>query len=125
VNRNEIEQKLWADQYHWGMVLSEDKPISCEFADAAVEQFRQRYPVEPAAPEPTWYDEPPFAKDGTSHPCWIVELCDPILVAYFSDGSGWNWSYTGLSKREFWHPLKGHPVCPIVKPQEPPRERHL
>jgi hypothetical protein len=113
VNRNEIEQKLWADQYHWGMVLSEDKPISCEFADAAVAQFRQRYPAEPAAPEAVWYDEPPrpgeYHVEGSPCVCWV----DGDVV--------WrpDWDHDGERACIREVPRNGRRVSPIIKPQEP------
>ena len=117
----EIEQKLWADQYHWGMALSEDRTIACEMADAAIEQFRQRYPVEPeppepTAPEPTWYDEPPFPKDGATHPCWIAGSgrLYPALVYW----GGRNWRVCFLRDQSAVD-LAGRRVCLIHKPQEP------
>jgi hypothetical protein len=120
VNRNQQEMSLWRRVFErWYSRKGYEIDTCGGIADAAVEQFRLRYPVEPAAPEAVWYDEPPFARDGKSYPCWIVELWRPVLVAYFSDGSGWNWSYTGLSKRDFWHPLQGRRVSPIHKPQGP------
>ena len=121
MTRIEIEQKLWADQYHWGMVESEDRPIACEVADAAVAQFRQRYPAEPEPPEPAvppavWYDEPPFPKDGTTHPCWIAgsERLYPAFVYW--GARGWRVSFL---RDQNAIDLDARRVCPIHKPQEP------
>lgn len=118
MNREQQEMTLWRESYRSSHSFEQRE--RARDADAAVAQFRQRYPAEPAAPEPTapapvWYDEPPFPKDGSVSPVWLFDYPFPILVAYFGDG----WAYEVPGRSDRWHPLAGRRVCPIVKPQEP------
>jgi hypothetical protein len=87
-------------------------------ADAAVEQFCQRYPVEPAAPPAVWYDEPPFAKDGKSHPCWVVGEEYPCATHWSRYARPPMWVYAN-TEDDHLVPLNGRPVSPIHKPPEP------
>ena len=118
MNRDEREQALWHDAYMLAMSQDPDPAESSGWADAAVAEFRKRYPVEPAAPEPTapeltWHDEPPFPKDGASYPCWVEGEEHPVLVAMYS-----RWEYRANDDDGCWLPLNGRRVCPIHKPQE-------
>ena len=115
MTRDEIEQKLWADQYHWGMIESEDRSIAGEVADAAVAQFRKRYPAEPAAPAPVWYDEPPFPGEyhvaGLPCVCWVDQD-----IVYYPE-----WDRDGERPRIREMSRAGRRVAHIVKPQGPPQ----
>ena len=118
MTRNEREQALWHDAYMLAMSQDPSPAESSGWADAAVAQFRQRYPAAPAAPEAVWHDDPPFAKDGESHPCWVAGEEYPCAT---------HWSHYALSPRWVYStteddkllPLNGRRVCPIIKPQEP------
>ena len=115
MTRDEQEMSLWAAEYSASRLLCvADRAAE---ADAAVAEFRKRYPVESAAPDAVWYDEPPFTKDGAMSPVWLSDYPFPILVAYLGDG--WAYEVPGRSNR--WHPLAGRRVSPITKPQEPPQ----
>ena len=104
---------LWTAEYVAARAVSAAS-ASCA-ADEAVAQFRKRYPVEPAAPEAVWYDEPPFEKDGDVHYCWVEGSTVPQSI-YWSGGSG-GWLH--FCDRTPMNPLNGRRVCPIVKPPEP------
>ena len=112
MNRDEQEMALWAAEYSASRLISRESRAA--EADAAVAEFRQRYPVEPAAPPAVWYDEPPFAKDGKSYPCWVDG--DAVHADVYWDGSQW-WAW--IVGSAFQHPLNGRRVCPITKPPEP------
>jgi hypothetical protein len=88
-----------------------------DIADAAVAEFRKRYPAEPAAPKAAWYDEPPFEKiDKTNH-CWVQDIDSPQAV-YWSNLQGeWRF-FEGLSDTR---PLNGRRVSPMTKPPEAPQ----
>lgn len=112
MTRDEQEMALWAAEYVAARGVSAAS-ASCA-ADEAVAEFRKRYPPQSAAPEAVWYDEPPFPKNGKSHPCWV----DGDAVhgdVYWSDGEWRVW----IVGSAFQHPLAGRRVCPITKPPEP------
>ena len=105
---------LWRDTYGWSRLTARDGREA--EADAAVAAFRKRYPVEPAAPEPAWYDEPPFAKDGKSYPCWVEG--DAVHGdVYWCTGTNEWWVW--IVGSAFRHALAGRRVWPIAKPQHP------
>ena len=114
MTRNEREQALWHDAYMLAMSQDPDPAESSCLADAAIAEFRKRYPAEPAAPKAVWCDEPPFAKDGNSYPCWVED--DAVHGDVHWDGSEW---WVWIVGSAFRYPLAGRRVCPIVKPQEP------
>ena len=112
MNREQQEMALWREAYRDShCFLAQERAGG---ADAAVEQFRLRYPAEPATAKAVWYDEPPFARDGKSYPCWVDGEEHPVLVAMYS-----RWEYKANDDDGCWLPLNGRRVCPIVKPQEP------
>jgi hypothetical protein len=109
---------LWRESYRAShCFLAQERARD---ADAAVAQFRQRYPAEPAAPPAVWYDEPPFAKDGRSHPCWVTGEEYPCAThwSHFALPAAWVYSTT---ENEKLVPINGRRVSPIVKPQEQPQ----
>ena len=112
MNRDEQEMALWAAEYSASRLITREGRAA--EADAAVAEFRKRYPVEPTAPAPVWYDEPPFEKDGTHHPCWIAGKIFPVSVFWNVD----EWQVVGVGEYHA-RSLRGRRVCPIVKPQEP------
>ena len=114
MSRDEQEMALWAAEYSASSWLW-DADRAAE-ADAAVAEFRKRYPPQSEAPAAVWYDEPPFAKNGKSHPCW-VDGCAVHGDVYWLEPE-WRVFIVGSA---FQHPLAGRRVCPIVKPQEPPQ----
>ena len=112
MTREQQEMALWAAEYSASRLLCvADRAAE---ADAAVAEFRKRYPAEPVAPEAVWCDEPPFAKDGKSYPCWVDG--DAVHADVYWDGSQW-WAW--IVGSAFQQPLDGRRVCPIVKPPEP------
>ena len=115
MTRNEREQALWHDAYMLAMSQDPSPAESCGLADAAVAQFRKRYPVEPSAPEAVWYDEPPFEKDGEGRHCWVECVDSPQVVYWSETNSEWR-RCEGICPSR---PLAGRRVCPIAKPQEP------
>ena len=115
MNREQQEMALWRCEYVRS-TMRDAENRSAE-ADAAVAQFRKRYPQQPAAPPVIWYDEPPFAKDGESHPCWVLGCERPQSVCWSIQYREWQY----FSYRTAVEPLAGRRVCPIVKPQEPPQ----
>jgi hypothetical protein len=122
MNRNQQEMAMWRRVFERWYAREGYEVDTCGgIADDAVAQFRKRYPAEPeppdpTAPEPTWYDEPPFEKDGKSYPCWVVGGKLPAAV-YF-DRDAW---YVMLICELYPSPLAGRRVSPIVKPQEQPQ----
>ncbi len=118
MNRDQQEMALWRESYRAShCFLAQERARD---ADAAVAQFRQRYPAEPAAPPAVWYDEPPFAKDGTTHPCWIAGSERPPVLLYLAHvyWGGRNWRVSFLRDQPAVD-LNARRVCPIIKPQEP------
>ncbi len=113
MNREQQEMSLWCEAYMLAISQGASYGDADEAATTAAESFRKRYPVEPEPPEPTWYDVPPFAKDGKSHPCWVEGEKLPAGV-YF--GRDW---YVTLNCERYPSPLDGRRVCPIHKPPEP------
>ena len=115
MTRDEQEMALWRCEYVRSTMVSVENRAA--EADAAVAEFRKRYSAEPAAPATVWYDEPPFAKDGNSYPCWVEG--EPIIAYVY-----WDSFYGALQWLVEHHgsgvvALNGRRVCPIVKPQEP------
>ena len=116
MTRDQQEMALWAAEYSASRLIHAAGRAA--EADAAVAAFRKRYPAEPSTPPAVWYDEPPFAKDGESHPCWVAGEEYPCAT---------HWSHYALSPRWVYStteddkllPLNGRRVCPIIKPQEP------
>ena len=108
------EMALWRRVYEQWYARGYKVAECDDIADAAVAAFRKRYPVEPAAPEAVWYDEPPFAKEGAARPCWIAG--EPFPCAVYWAGLEWRAYTTGDS---YVQRLNGRRVSPIVKPQEP------
>jgi hypothetical protein len=94
-------------------------------ADAAVAEFRKRYPAEPAAPPAVWYDEPPFEKIDKTNYCWVQDIDSPQAV-YWSNLQG-EWRFfeglIGHDPEVFsdTRPLNGRRVSPMTKPPEPPQ----
>ena len=117
MNREQQEMALWRCEYSASRSIAW-KNRAAE-ADCAVEQFRLRYPPQPAAPEPVWYDEPPFPKDGKSYPCWVdgwgLNRTTVVAAVYWYDDA-WRMQIVGY-RNEYL--LAGHRVSPIHKPQEP------
>jgi len=118
MTRNEQEMIMWRRVYERWYAREGYEVDTCGgIADAAVAQFRKRYPVEPAAPETVWYDEPPFEKIDKTNYCWVQDIDSPQAV-YWSNLQGeWRF-FEGLSDTR---PLNGRRVCPIAKPPEPPQ----
>ena len=113
MNRDEQEMALWREAYSASRIITR-AGVEAE-ADAAVAAFRKRYPPQPSAPEPVWYDEPPFEKDGEVHYCWVEGSTVPQSI-YWSGVSG-AWLY--FCDNTPMYPLAGRRVSPIVKPSEP------
>ena len=115
MTRDEQEMALWRCVYEHWFPRHGYEPEDCSgIADAAVAEFRKRYPPQVQAPEAVWYDEPPFLKEGATHPCWIEGYALPGAV--FWGGEEWQMYVSG---DRYADPLAGRRVCPIVKPQEP------
>jgi hypothetical protein len=122
VNREQQEMALWRRVFErWYSRENYEVDTCGGIADAAVAEFRKRYPAEPeppdpTAPEPTWYDVPPFAKDGKSHPCWVVGDAVHGDVYWCDETHEWWVWIVGCAYRR---PLNGRRVSPIHKPPEP------
>ena len=112
MTRDDQEMALWTAEYVAARGVSAASASGA--ADEAVAEFRKRYPPQPEAPAAVWYDEPPFAKDGTRHPCWIAGKLSPVWVFWNFD----EWQVVGVGEYHA-RSLRGRRVCPIVKPQEP------
>ena len=119
MNRDEQEMIMWRRVYERWYAREGYEVDTCgDIADAAVAEFRKRYPVEPDAPEPTapgltWYDEPPrpgeYHVAGLPHVCWVDED-----VVYFPE-----WDRDGERPRIREMSRAGRRVSRIAKPQEP------
>ena len=119
MTRDEQEMIMWRRVYERWYAREGYEVDTCgDIADAAVAEFRKRYPVEPTALKAAWYDEPPFAKDGESYPCWICGEDDASAVHWSHYDLSPRWMYLHTEDDSFL-PLAGRRVCPIVKPQEP------
>ena len=117
MNREQQEMALWRRVFERWYSRDNYEVDTCGgIADAAVAQFRKRFPVEPAAPDATWYDEPPFAKDGATRPCWIAGSGRLYLALVYWGGR--NWRVSSLRDQNAVD-LDSRRVCPIHKPQEP------
>jgi hypothetical protein len=118
--QTEIEIRLWRDEFarmrqtpEWIDAATDDAFMDA--ADDLLRRYRARYGLpQHSTPPAVWYDEPPFAKDGASYPCWVDGEKHPVLVAMYS-----RWEYRANDDDGCWLPLNGRRVCPIVKPQEP------
>ena len=116
MTRNEREQALWHDAYMLAMSQDPSPAESSCLADAAVAEFRKRYPPDPSATPAAWCDEPPFERNGSHHPCWIQGATGVQIIYWSLLVCGWQCydpMQSGLT------PLNGRRVCPINKPQEP------
>lgn len=113
MNRDEQEMALWREVYSASRLITR-AGVEAE-ADAAVEAFRKRYPVETAAPAPVWYDEPPFEKIDKKNYCWVEDIDLPQAVYWSKLQGEWRF-FEGLSDTR---PLAGRRVSPMTKPQEP------
>ena len=111
MTRDEQEMSLWAAEYSASSWLW-DADRAAE-ADAAVAEFRKRYPAEPTAPAPVWYDEPPRPGEyhvvGLPRACWV----DGNVVWYPE------WDRDGERPRIREMSRAGRRVCPVAKPPEP------
>lgn len=117
MSRDEQEMIMWRRVYERWYAREGYEVDTCgNIADAAVAEFRKRYPPQPAAPPAVWYDEPPFAKNGRSNPCW-VDGCAVHGDVYWLE-TEWRVWIVGSA---YDQPLAGRRVCPIVKPPEPPQ----
>ena len=116
MNRDEQEMALWREAYILALSQTWDYAKAEEAGCAAIEAFRKRYPVEPAAPPAVWYDEPPFKKDGGMYYCWVEGSTVPQSIYWSGGGSG---AWLHFCDRTPVHPLNGRRVSPITKPQEP------
>ena len=109
--RDEQEMIMWLSEYVRSTMR--DAANRAAEADAAVAEFRKRYPVEPTAPPAVWYDEPPFPGEyhvvGLPRTCWVDQD-----VVYFPE-----WDRDGFPPRIREISRAGRRVSPIVKPQEP------
>lgn len=114
MNRYEQEMALWREAY-WVCRVTTPTYRATE-ADAAVAEFRKRYPPQPTAPEAVWYDEPPFPKDGRHHSCWVTGESHVQSVYWSVTACGWGYCQPHVSGP---YPLHHRQVCPIVKPPEP------
>ena len=113
MNREQQEMALWREAYRDShCFLAQERARD---ADAAVEQFRLRYPAEPTAPAAVWYDEPPFEKEGVVHRCWVEGFAASQELYWFDLNGEWRFFERVSDAR----PLAGRRVCPITKPQEP------
>lgn len=120
MNRDKQEMALWRRVFeHWYRRELYEIDTCGNVADVAVAEFRKRYPVEPTAPPAVWYDEPPFAKDGKSYPCWVdgwgLNHTTAVAEVYWYDDD-WHMQIVGCPRQYL---LAGRRVCPIVKPPEP------
>ena len=111
MNREQQEMALWAAEYSASSWLW-DADRAAE-ADAAVAEFRKRYPVEPAAHAPVWYDDPPRPGEyhvvGLPRVCWVDQD-----VVYCPE-----WDRDGERPRIREMSRAGRRVSPITKPPEP------
>ena len=117
MTRDEQEMALWREAYSASRIITR-AGVEAE-ADAAVAAFRKRYPPQPSAPAPVWYDEPPFAKDGESYPCWVADWGrhrTTVVAAVYWYDDAWRMQIVGYRNE---HLLAGRRVSPIAKPQEP------
>ncbi len=115
MNREQQEMIMWRRVYERWYAREGYEVDTCgDIADAAVAEFRKRYPAEPTALPAAWYDEPPFAKDGESYPCWIAGKLFPAAVFWNVDE--WQVVFAGEYHARS---LRGRRVSPIAKPPEP------
>ena len=111
MTRDQQEMALWAAEYSASRLIHAAGRAA--EADAAVAEYRKRYPVEPTAPPAVWYDEPPFPKDGESYPCWVDDERCACTVH-------WRHEWLVVLVGDYHtHRLAGRRVCPITEPPEP------
>lgn len=114
--QTEIEIRLWRDEFARMRQTPEWTDAAMDAADDLLHRYRARYglPQPSTPPAPVWYDEPPFAKDGSTRPCWIAG--EPFACAVYWSGHEWRAYFTGDSHVQR---LNGRRVSPIAKPPEP------
>ena len=113
--QTEIEIRIWCDEVARSRKRCASAAMAMDFADVLLAAYRARYgQSQPESSPAVWYDEPPFEKDGKSHPCWVDG--DAVHADVYWDGSQW-WAW--IVGSAFQHPLAGRRVCPITKPPEP------
>ena len=113
MTRDEQEMSLWREAYTLAISQGANYGQAAKAATTAAESFRQRYPAEPTAPAPVWYDEPP--RPGEYHVVGLPRVCwvDKDIVWF----PVWDLAQDRQLIREL--PRNGRRVCPITKPQEP------
>ena len=119
--QTEIEIRIWCDEFARMRQTPEWTDAAMDAADDLLHRYRARYgQSQPTAPPAVWYDEPPFAKDGQSYPCWIYGEDDACAVYWseFAMSPLWVYLMPGEARPV---PLNGRRVSPIAKPQEPPQ----
>lgn len=113
MNRDEQEMALWTLEYSASRLITREGRAA--EADAAVAEFRKRYPPQSEAPAAVWYDEPPrpgeYHVAGLPRVCWVDK--DIVWLPV------WDLANDRQLIREL--PRNGRRVCPIHKPQEPPQ----
>ena len=115
MNREQQEMALWREAYRDSRCfLAQERAAE---ADAAVAEFRKRYPAESAASPAVWYEEPPFPKDGSSHPCWVMGEKNVAIVYWARRYDEYQWSAECHGGIAYF--LLGRRVCPITRPPEP------
>ena len=117
--QTEIEIRLWRDEFARMRQTPEWTDAAMDAADDLLHRYRARYgQSQPTAPAPVWYDEPPFAKDGESRPCWISGEHHACAVHWSGYAMSPKWVYYTTGNHRLL-PLHNRRVSPIVKPQEP------
>ena len=114
MNRDEQEMALWREAYLISRMA--DRASREVEADAAIAEFRKRYPPQPVAPAAVWYDDPPFPKDGATRACWIAGGGHPFPAAVYWSDHEWRAYVAGTPHVQR---IIGRRVCPITKPQDP------
>ena len=115
--QTEIEIRLWRDEFSRMRQTPEWTDAAMDAADDLLHRYRARYGhSQPTAPPAVWYDEPPFAKDGTTRPCWIAGGGNLFPAAVYWSGHEWRAYVAGDPRVQRLH---GRRVCPITTPPEP------
>ena len=118
--QTEIEIRLWQDEFARMRQTPEWTDAAMDAADDLLHRYRARYgQSQPTAPAPVWYDEPPFPKNGKSHPCWVdgwgLNRTTVVAELYWYDDD-WRMQIVGSQSQYL---LAGRRVSPITKPPEP------
>ena len=124
--QTEIEIRLWRDEFarmrqtpEWIDAATDDAFMDA--ADDLLRRYRARYGLpQHSTPPAVWYDEPPFARDGKKHPCWVTGEEYPCVTHWSRYERPPMWVYAN-TEDDHLVPLNGRRVSPIVKPQEPPQ----